>query len=56
MKLFFSKIIAINLTFVFLFNLSFSEEIILPKKKPILSKEVIEKKNLKKYTNTIKKT
>ena len=55
MRPFFTKIIAINLTFLFLFNLSFSEEIILPKKKPILSKEVIEKKISKNILIPLKK-
>ena len=44
MRLIFAKIIAINLTFLFLFNLTLSDEIIYPKKKPILSEEIIEKK------------
>ena len=44
MSSFVTKIIAINLLFIFSFNLSLSGEIIYPKKKPVLSKEIIEKK------------
>ena len=50
MRLIFTKIIAINLTFLFLFNLTLSDEIIYPKKKPILSEEIIEKNQSKELT------
>ena len=55
MRILFTKLIAINLTFLFFFNLSLSEEIIYPKKKPVLSKEVIEKKISKNIVLPIKK-
>ena len=56
MRLNFAKIIAINLTFLFLSNLTFSDELIYPKKKPILSDEIIEKKISKNILIPLKKT
>ena len=55
MRLNFAKIIAINLTFLFFFNLTFSDEFIYPKKKPILSEEIIEKKISKNILIPLKK-
>ena len=55
MRLNFAKIIAINLTFLFLSNLTFSDELIYPKKKPILSEEIIEKKISKNIIIPLKK-
>ena len=51
----FTKIIGINLLFLFVFNLALSDEIIYPKKKPILSKEIIEKKISKNLLIPLKK-
>ena len=51
----FTKIIGINLLFLFVFNLALSDEIIYPKKKPILSKEIIEKKISKNFLIPLKK-
>ena len=55
MRSIFTKILAINLLLLFFINLALSEEIIYPKKKPILSKEIIEKKISKNLLIPLKK-
>ncbi len=55
MRSIFTKILAINLLLLFFINLAISEEIIYPKKKPILSKEIIEKKISKNLLIPLKK-
>ena len=41
------KIIALNIVFLTIFNNVFAEKLIIPKKKPLLSKELIEEKIIK---------
>ena len=55
MRSFSTKILVINILFLFVFNLSISGETIYPKKKPVLSKEIIEKKISKNLLVPLKK-
>ena len=55
MRSFSTKILVINILFLFVFNLAISGETIYPKKKPVLSKEIIEKKISKNLLIPLKK-
>ena len=55
MRSFSTKILVINILFLFVFNLAISGENIYPKKKPVLSKEIIEKKISKNLLIPLKK-